>query len=110
VVSESVALGAGLFSDRSPDPEPQEALNSHGHFYGGCAGIELSDKHLLDKADPAADIVLSTTIAVRYAYSNGVINDILIDPAAELAGQFGAAPGDLIAHETSLYFGGGVSF
>src|SRR6185295_416908 len=47
LVSPIVALGAGLFTDRSPDAISESLLSGSGDFYGGSAGVEFSNRHLL---------------------------------------------------------------
>jgi hypothetical protein len=107
-LSDVVALGAGLFSDRSPDHLTKDALNGTGDFYGGTFGLELGDRHRLHPDERSDALLLSTTIALKYAYSKGTFNSLVVDPAA--IDSLGSAPATLVAHETSLYVGGGVSF
>jgi hypothetical protein len=108
-VSDVVSLGTGLFTDRSPSASLGDDLTSRGDFYGGTAGIELRDRHRLGRGEPSDEIVLSTTLAVRYAYSSGSINGIVIEPGSAAA-SLDLTQGRLVTHEASLYFGGGVNF
>jgi hypothetical protein len=106
--SDLVSLGAGLFTDRSSEPPSADAINGTGDFYGGTVGIELGNRHRLHPEEHSDALLLSTTLALKYAYSKGSFNGVLVDPANVAALSGAARP--LIAHETSLYVGGGVSF
>jgi hypothetical protein len=106
--SDTVSLGAGMFTDRSADVQTNDAINGFGHFYGGTLGVELGNRHRLHPQEHSDALLLSTTIAVKYAYSKGSFNGLVVDPAA--IGSLSAARHPLVAHETSLYVGGGVSF
>ena len=107
-LSEAVALGAGLFSDRAADRRTNEALNGYGDFYGGTFGLELGNRHRLHPDELSETLLLSTTVALKYAYSKGTFNSLLVDPSA--VDRFSSTPASMVAHETSLYVGGGVSF
>jgi hypothetical protein len=107
-LTEVVALGAGLFTDRASEPASDEAINGSGHFYGGTLGVELRDRHRLAAGESSEGLMLATTLALRYAYSSGSVNGLVVDPADLEAISTAKRP--LIAHETSLYVGGRVSF
>jgi len=106
--SDYLSFGAGLFTDRSPDVESKDAINGSGHFYGGTLGMKLDHRLRLHATEPSSALVLSTTFALKYAYSNGHFNGLVVDPQA--VAELSTARRSLVAHETSLYVGGGVSF
>jgi len=107
-VAETLAIGAGVFTDRSPDPQPREALNGRGDFYGVSLGLERSDRHRL-LADEGADFLsFTSTFALRYAFSDGLLNDVLVDPA-DLSALEGTL-GPLVVHELGFYVGAGLSY
>ena len=107
-VSETLAVGAGIFSDRSADVPPRDALNARGDFYGATLGFELSDRHRLLDGERDGALSFTSTFAFRYAYSNGTLNDVLVDPAdlSTLDGHLGP----MIVHELGFYVGGGISY
>lgn len=107
--SDVVALGAGLFTDRAPDRPSDDIVSGRGHFYGGTVGAEFSNKHRLDKGERADSLELSSTFALRYAFSNGTLNGLAVssDPSQE---PFSASHGRLVVHEIGLYVGGGLGF
>lgn len=107
--SESVAVGAGLFSDRSPDRSASDVVSGSGDYYGATLGIEVSNKHRLEKGERADSLVLSSTFALRYAFSNGTLNGLLVSPSL-IEEDFHASPGRLLVHELGLYVGGGLGF
>jgi hypothetical protein len=106
--SETMAIGAGLFTDRSPDRSSSEALSGPGDFYGGSLGWQHDSQHRLGPGEPSDTLSLSTTLALRYAFSRGHLNDLFVDPSApeNLVSQ----RGPLLVHELGLYVGGGLSF
>jgi hypothetical protein len=106
--SDSVALGAGLFTDRSPDLPNRDVVNGRGHFYGATLGIELSNKHRLDKGERADSLELSSTFALRYAFSNGTLNGLAV--SSNPTEPFSSSTGRLLVHEIGLYVGGGLGF
>ncbi len=107
-VSETVALGAGLFTDRSPDVLQRDALNAKGHFYGVSAGIELSDRHRLLESGRTDVLSFTSTFALKYAFSDGTFNDAFVDP--DNLYQLQAVRGPLIVHELGFYVGAGLSY
>jgi hypothetical protein len=106
-VTETLAFGAGLFTDRTADPKPIDPISAAGDFYGGSLGVEYSNRHRL-QAERADALSLSTTLALRYAYSRSLLNDVLVDPGD--VSSLGALPGRLYVHELGLYIGGGLAF
>jgi hypothetical protein len=111
-VLPSVAIGAGLFTDRTPDAARESLLSGSGDFYGGSFGIELSSEHNLAEGEPVDSLVFSTVFALRYAFSNGDFGRAVVDPGAVASsdGPFQAAHGTLRTHEIGLYVGSGLQF
>jgi hypothetical protein len=109
-LSDIFSLGAGVFTDRSPDPRSGDALSGRGHFYGATLGAELGRRHRLHPAEQAEALLLSTTVALKYAYSKGAFNELVVGREPAVFNGLATAPGSLVVHETSLYVGGGVSF
>lgn len=107
--SESVAVGAGVFSDRSPDRPSSDLVTGSGDYYGATLGIEVSNKHRLEQGERADSLVLSSTFALRYAFSNGTLNGLLVSPSLNQE-DFRASPARLLVHEIGLYVGGGLGF
>jgi hypothetical protein len=107
-LSETLALGAGLFTDRSPDKPVADPISAYGDFYGGTVGLEYSDRHRLAQGERFESLSFSTTFALRYAFSDATINDLTVDPN-DIA-NFTAQRGQLLVHEATAYIGAGVSF
>lgn len=105
-----VALGAGLFTDRSPDRLSPGDISTAGDFYGGSLGVELGERHFLSQIEREKSLVFSTVIALRYAHSAARTRRIIVDPSPEAAEVFQSAPGDMKVHELSLYLGTGFAF
>jgi hypothetical protein len=107
--SDHVALGAGVFTDRSPDRPNSDVVSGRGHFYGATLGIELNNKHHLEKGERADSLELSSTFALRYAFSNGTLNGLAVSSEPEDV-PFDSSAGRLVVHEIGLYVGGGLGF
>jgi hypothetical protein len=105
-LSQTIRIGGGAFTDFNT---PRSARNVRFDFMGGTAGL-LWRKHL-DRRDAATTVVLTTTVAARYAYGWGVASAVVADPANPDLPQFvsvGASDGTI--HELSFYLGSGVDF
>jgi hypothetical protein len=105
-----VALGAGLFSDRTPDRIQQSLLYGSGDFYGVSTGIELSNEHLLAQSEPVDSLVFTSVFALRYAFSAADFGRAVADPDQITTQPFSAARGTLRVHEIGLYVGAGLNF
>jgi hypothetical protein len=107
-LNDSMAIGAGLFTDRAPERLNSDPISGSGDFYGGSLGWQHDSGHQLGPDEPSDTLTFSTTLALRYAFSRGRLNNLFVDPAApeSLTGQRGR----LIVHELGLYVGGGLSF
>jgi len=107
-VSESMAIGAGLFSDRSPDRPATRPLSGSGDFYGGSLGWEHSSRHRLGEGERADALSFSSTLALRYAFSRGRLYNLAVDP--DSPDELATRRGPLLVHELGLYVGGGLEF
>jgi hypothetical protein len=106
-LSQTIRIGGGAFTDFDT---PRSTKDLRFDFVGGTAGI-LWRKHLDDRRDAPSTVVLSTTVAARYAYGWGVASAVVADPANAELSQFvtvGASNGTI--HELSFYLGSGVDF
>ncbi len=108
----SVAIGAGLFTDRASDTVRRSLLSGSGDFYGASLGVELTSEHRLAQSEPVDSLIFSTVFALRYAYSKGDFGRAVANPAAIAASgdPFVEAPGTLRVHEIGFYVGSGLHF
>ena len=111
-VLSSVALGAGLFTDRSPDVVRWSLLGGGGDFYGGTVGVEISNEHRLAPTEPADSLLFSTVFALRYAFSSGSFGRAVGDSEGvnPVGAPFQSARGVLRVHEVAIYVGSGLHF
>ena len=111
-VAPSIALGAGVFSDRSPEGVRYGLLSGNGDFYGATLGVEINNDHRLAKSEPVDSLTFSTVFAFRYAFSKGDFGRPVGDADAitPVAGPFREARGTLRVHELSFYVGSGLHF
>jgi hypothetical protein len=108
-LSEHVALGFGVFSDRTPRSRKVEPGEAEGDFYGATAGIELGNKHMLAEAEDTDSLIFSTVFALRYAYSAATVGRIVADPD-DFGNPLIPERGRLTAHELGLFVGSGLQF
>src|SRR5204863_10009118 len=97
----SIGIGAGLFTDRTPDAVRHSLLSGSGDFYGGSVGIEISNEHRLADDEPVDSMIFSTVFALRYAFSDGEFGRAVVDPSAISPSQeaFREGLGRLRTHE-----------
>ena len=81
-VDDKVALGFGLFTDRSPNRAPQQYGESRIDFYGGTFGVDIRSPHRLGEGESASEIVFATHVSLRYALGVGTMAGLLFDTNA----------------------------
>ena len=109
-LAQGLALGAGLFTDRSPDVLVDSPANSSSDFYGATVGLELSNEHWLAAHERSSSLIFSSVFALRYAYARGEITRFLVDPEDPASLLTESSLGELITHELGLYVGSGLKF
>ena len=109
-LSPGVALGLGLFTDRSGYAKSYDFLDGTGHFYGGTLGLELNNEHLLAPSERVSSLIFNSVFAVRYAFTRGDFGHIVGDPSLIAENPFLVEKGRILVHELSLYVGGGLHF
>lgn len=103
-----IALGFGLFTDLSAEPEPNEFGRTRIDFFGGTAGVEIRNEHRLGEGESASTIEFSTTIALRYAVGVGTVGGLRFDPTSD--GVVETTRVDTNVHELSLHIGSALFF
>lgn len=106
----NLSIGAGLFTDLSPQRRPQIFGQTDVDFLGGTVGLELRTPHLLGEGERVGSLVFSQTFALRYAAGVGTIGGLAFDPS--VAGENAATvtvTGTQI-HELSLHLGSALYF
>ncbi|MET0591116.1 MAG: hypothetical protein ABW133_00350 [Polyangiaceae bacterium] len=111
-VHPAVALGFGLFTDRTADPKRIELMSGNGDFYGATAGVEIDTEHQLASQSGPKSLIFSNVFSIRYAHSSGFFGRAVGNPDAlnPATGVFEAAPGKLYVHELAFYVGSGLHF
>lgn len=107
-VSDSLAIGGGLFTDRAPDPPPSGFADGRIHYYGGTVGLQLDNAHDLAEDEDADTIVFSSTLALRYAFGKGELGGMFIDFGSE--NVFETQIIDVAAHEIGVHLGSALYF
>ncbi len=112
-VSSSLAIGGGLFTDRSPSASAAGFANEQVDFYGGTLGVTWSTSYTVheeeEDADAPSSIRFSTTAALRYAYGTGTIGGLRFTGSGP-EGNAVDMPSDVTAHELSLNLGSSLTF
>lgn len=103
-VSRILSLGAGVFTDRSPDADPSSLGELRINYYGGSLGAQWSSAYGL--RDEPGRVAFSNTIAVRYAQGRGHVGGLIFDPSAMPE----AHEASVTVHELGLHVGSAVEF
>ncbi len=106
-VGSSWVLGAGLFTDRSANPEPVDPGDDRVHYYGGTFGVQFDKSYGL-KEEKADRLVFRTVIALRYALGLGQWKGLdvdVLDDSRETTRSI-----DVRFHELSLHLGSALLF
>jgi hypothetical protein len=124
-ILERVAIGAGLFTDRSAEPhainrgneidQVERVGSSHIDYTGATLGVEYRHIYsVLDRHDAARTgargLEFSTTLAGRYALGHGTIRGNVADPLVQgpIASTF--TPFPITVHEIALHIGSALYF
>jgi hypothetical protein len=107
--SDAIIVGAGVFTDRSTEPNAGNDLGQEKvDYYGVTAGFTwLTPLALLARPAGARPLVLSTTLAARYAFGTGSASVVDIDL---VGGAVGSHTVPVAYHEIVPYIGSGVAF
>jgi hypothetical protein len=101
---DDLALGAGFFTDRSPTPSTEQSSRAQVDYYGVTLGGEVLRRYPLRDRE-ASSIVLSTTVALRYALGFGTLNGILVEPFSTEFATYRPNRVDVVLHEVLLHVG-----
>ncbi len=111
-LSDSLALGAGAFTDRSAAPTPDSLLTDYRvDYYGGTLGLRSDTAVGLAAGEQAETLVFRTTVAVRYAYGTGEARQARVDFTS--GGLPALTPGELVDvqfHELYVFIGSSLMF
>jgi hypothetical protein len=112
-LNPTLAIGAGLFSDRSNEPEPQGYPSTHIDFYGGTLGFELEHDYRLAAGEDSGVLSFSSTVALRYARGTGRVGGVRVEfgaPGEAAINDITTPAGPISVHELSLHVGSAVYF
>jgi len=107
-LGDRLALGGGLFTDRSPNGTPDEFQEAQLDFYGATIGLEMGTVYGVYAKDgvPYAKpkgLKYSTTFAFSYALGTGSIMQAQVAATPEGGVIRQNVPQDVIAHEFTLH-------
>ena len=113
-VTDQTQLGLGIFTNRSGAGEPAHFPDYRVDYYGLSAGFKHQKVVGLHASEHAPSLLLSTTIAVRYAIGLGDSTRIRFDfrdaPNTGLVGRVDDERVNVVYHDISLYLGTGLDF
>lgn len=109
-LGKRVALGGGLFTDRSPNGEPEEFQDTQLDFYGATVGVDLGTVYgVFAKNDVPYEkpkgLRFGTTFALSYAVGTGTIMQAQVAQTAEGTVDRMNVPQNVVAHEFTLHVG-----
>lgn len=108
-VSDTVRLGAGIFTDQSPEPPPVAAWTDKVDFYGLAGGVYFETPLALAPGNDASSLVFTTTLGLRYALGLGTTLRAVADPTGVHTDP-AMKPLDITFHEIGLHVGSGLRF
>ena len=106
-VSRRVALGIGVFTERSLRKELFFVGDRRMDFYGAVMGIKWRKAHSVRGRVRDDAIVFTTTIAVRYAYGVGTLRGYVNDL---VSGDSNNADRLHYVNEFAIYLGSSLYF
>lgn len=113
-LSETLALGGGLFTDRSGVPAVNDAVGSSEtrDFYGMTFGLETVKVRRLAEGEDATALRFVSTYAIRYSVGVGDGSGLVAQPSfdATALGTLTTIPVRTVTHELSLYIGSSLRF
>ncbi|MCS6856824.1 MAG: outer membrane protein transport protein [Sandaracinaceae bacterium] len=77
-IEPELALGGGVFTDRSPLPAIRGYGETRVDFVGASAGIEIRTFHRLAEGEPTKSLVFCQVLAVSYAIGLGKVGGLRI--------------------------------
>lgn len=104
-ISETWAIGAGLFTDFSATHKADELWAERVDFYGVTGGVRLRDPLTLSGG---GELVFETTIGVRYAVGVGEVGGLALDYLSE--GLIEDLAVDVVHHTAALHIGSALLF
>lgn len=120
-LSETLAFGAGLFTDRNsfvhPDPSTDDRnmepiSGDERDFYGATLGVERAKARRLASSESARELRFVTTYALRYAFAIGNAHGVAVQPSLDATPDEPIASRHIraVSHEVSLYIGSSLRF
>lgn len=113
-LTSKLSLGGGLFSDRSPAPEPTEFLDKQVDYYGATLAVDWNTPYGVyakrgQVLEQPKQLAFGTTLALSYALGVGTVAGALIGPEATGGIQVSSNPAAVVAHELSLHIATSLS-
>ncbi len=102
---DQLAIGGGLFTDRSPYRDASVTGERRLDFYGGAVGVEFGNSLTVVNA-PAPTLTFATTIGLRYAYGSGEVDAMQVDAGNVVR----AVPATVTVHEVGVNVGSTLRF
>jgi hypothetical protein len=109
VVSKSMSIGGGLFSDLS-GAEASSFGRTAVDMFGGTIGLSSGTERHLAAGEAAPSLIFSSTLALRYAYGKGSFGGLEVAPIAPGSPVVRNVPTDMSIHELMLTFGSALNF
>jgi hypothetical protein len=110
-LSDTFAVGGGIFTDRSSAPTPRFFSEAKLHYYGITAALDFGTPYTVTSRgsthlDPPGRMVFGTTIGLSYAVGLGQIvrGQVATAPGPEEV-TFQEVPSRVVAHELTLHIG-----
>ena len=104
-VSDTVDIGAGLFTDHSAEEKADELWTERIDFYGVTGGVRLRDPLTLSGG---GELIFETTIGLRYALGAGEVGGLALDYTSDALLE--GLTIDVVHHTLALHVGSALLF
>lgn len=113
VLSDYLAIGGGVFTDRSPNQAPTAFQDSQIDFYGGTIAVEIARDYGIYAENKvpferARALRFATTIGLSYAIGTGMVMQAQVSTAPGGGINSDPIPQSVLAHELTLHIGSAV--
>ncbi len=113
-LSEHWAIGGGVFSDRSPSPDPTQFQDKQINYYGLTVAVDWKKKYgVVSKDEEMFDepkwLVFGTTVALSYALGRGQLASARVGPDPMGGIVITPISSDVTAHEFTLHISSAIS-
>lgn len=109
-LSDTMTVGGGIFSDRSPSRTPTTFGETQLDFYGITGSLTMGKLYKIvargsDEFKQPRGLLFQTTVSLSYALGLGTIVSAELDTSEGVGLAYSDVPAGIVAHEISVHLG-----